>query len=194
MGSAAFMMIMFASRLILVWTADPRLTAQVAPYVPILALATLLNGLTALPYQLQLAYGWTRLMTQTSLVAVIVLVPALLVLVPRYGAMSAAWCAVALNGAYVIFNVYFMHRRLLTTERRQWYVHDVAFPVGAAATAAWMWRIVAPHGTSRVVEMALLAGGCALSVSAALLAAPIIRRKAVGYLSARWRSLARSGI
>jgi O-antigen/teichoic acid export membrane protein len=188
MGSAAFMLIMFAPRLMLAWTADPRLTAEVAPFVPILALATLLNGLMTMPYQLQLAYGWTRLMVQTSLAAVIILVPAILVLVPRYGAISAAWSGVALNSAYLIFSVNLMHRRVLPTERRQWYVHDVACPLGAAALAAWLWRMLAPTGTGRVMEFVILAGGCLFSTVSALLAAPIVRRTALGFLSARWRS------
>jgi O-antigen/teichoic acid export membrane protein len=189
MGPAAFMLIMFAPRLILAWTADPRLTAEVAPFVPILALATLLNGLMSMPYQLQLAYGWTRLMVQTSLVAVIFLVPAIVVLVPRYGAMSAAWSGVALNCAYLIFSVYLMHRRVLPTERRQWYLHDVAWPLSAAALTAWLWRLFGPTGTGRVTVVVMVAAGCVLSALSALLAAPLVRRTTLGYLSARWRSV-----
>jgi O-antigen/teichoic acid export membrane protein len=189
MGPAAFMLIMFAPRLILAWTADPRLTAEVAPFVPILALATLLNGLMSMPYQLQLAYGWTRLMVQTSLVAVIFLVPAIVVLVPRYGAMSAAWSGVALNCAYLIFSVYLMHRRVLPTERRQWYLHDVAWPLSAAALTAWLWRSFGPTGTGRVTVVVMVAAGCVLSALSALLAAPLVRRTTLGYLSARWRSV-----
>ena len=142
-----------------------------------------------MPYQLQLAYGWTRLMIQSSLVAVAVLVPAIWVLVPRYGAISAAWSGVALNGAYLVFTVHIMHRRLLTDDGTAWYCQDVLMPLTAAAAVAWGWRLAAPVGASRVIDGLLLAIGYCLCLAAAILVAPIVRRNLGFQLRSGWQRL-----
>ena len=189
MGPAAIMLMVFAERLVLAWTGDAKLTGSVTPYVPVLALAALLNGLMNMPYQLQLAYGWTRLMFQSSVVAVLILVPAILILVPRYGAISAAWSGVVLNGAYLVFNVFLMHRRVLPKEHLKWLVQDVLSPLAAAALVAFVWREVAPLGQGRVSDIMILFGGYCGCALASVFAAPIVRSGVCRHILSGWRTL-----
>jgi O-antigen/teichoic acid export membrane protein len=193
MGPAACMLMVFAGRLVLAWTGDPKLTGSVAPFVPVLALAALLNGLMNMPYQLQLAYGWTRLMFQSSVVAVVILVPAILILVPRYGAISAAWSGVVLNGAYLVFNVFLMHRRLLPKERLKWFAQDVLGPLATAALVACAWREIAPVGRGRLADVMILVGGYSVCALASVLAAPIVRRDLCRHILSGWHALAMRG-
>jgi len=177
LGPAAVVVMVFSARLLDVWAGDPHLTSRVDPFVPVLALGVLLNGLVNLPYQLQLAHGWTRLALQTLILSVLVLLPAILLLVPHYGAISAAWCGVAMNGIFLVFNVHFMHKRLLPAERRAWYIHDVAVPLAAAFAIALVGRLLLPANSSRTIEGLQLIGLYACSAAASILVAPVVRRR-----------------
>lgn len=183
MGAAAVVLIMFGDRVLLLWTADPALTQQVAPLMAVLALGTLFNGLMGMPYQMQLAHGWTTLTIKVNIVAVAILVPTILWVVPEYGAIGAAWVWVTLNAGYILFAIYFMHRRLLPTEKWHWYRQDVAIPLAAATATAWLCRWGMPEDMGRLGEFGvlLLSSGCVLIVAA--LAAPMVRHEFVRYVT-----------
>lgn len=74
-----------------------------------------------IPYQTQLAHGWTSLTVRINIVAVAIIVPAILWATPRYGAEGAAWVWVALNTSYLLVGIHFMYRRILTREKWRWY-------------------------------------------------------------------------
>ena len=165
------------------WSGDAGLAARVAPVLAPLALGTFLNGLMHMPYHLQLAYGWTSLTLKTNLVAVALLVPAILWLVPMYGGVAAAWIWAALNAGYVVVAVQLMHRRLLQTEQRRWYLEAVLLPTLAAAAAAAVCLPLQPAAdAARWVWVAflLLMGGATLL--AAMAGSSTIRARAVAQL------------
>lgn len=137
-GSTGAVLAVFAEPLLRLWTGDAELARAVAPLLTLLTLGSLLNGLMALPYHLQLAHGWLRLTIAINSVAVVVLVTALFVLVPRYGAPAAAAIFLVLNGGYVTIGVWLMHRRLLPQERWRWYLQDTALPLAAMMALAWI--------------------------------------------------------
>ena len=176
MGAAAAIMMAFGDRALLLWTMDPTLTGKVAPLLRILVLGTLLNGLMWIPYQMQLAHGWTALGTRVNAVAVALLVPSLFWIVPQYGAKGAAWVWVTLNVGYVVFTIYFMHRRVMPTEKWHWYSQDVAAPLLAAGFVATLCWYVLPKGDGRISELLLLVVALALVLGAAAMAAPLVRR------------------
>ena len=182
MGAAAVVLIILGDHVLLLWTGDARLTANVAPLVRVLALGTLLNSLMGIPYYLQLAYGWTSLTIRVNAVAVAVLVPAILWVVPAYGALGAAWVWVALNVGYLTFEIYFMHRRLLPHEKIRWYRDDVAVPLIAATGAAWLARWARPSGLGKVGEICALLASAVFVVTAAALTAPLVRSRIMQYL------------
>lgn len=174
-GSAASLLILFAERILLVWTGDPALTARAAPILTVLAGGALLNCITWIPYYLQLAHGWTRLMVKINTTAVALLVPAILIAVPRYGAVGAAAMWVVLNAGYVTFQIGLMHRRLLAGEQARWYVRDVAIPLLAGFGVTALSRAVLPFHPSRVVGLLFLGGTGAAALAAAVSAAPMVR-------------------
>ena len=114
-----------------------------------LIIGTALNGLMNLPYALQLAYGWTKLVFYGNIVAVIVLVPMILSLVNIYGALGAAIAWIILNSGYVLIAIQIMHSRLLKGEQWRWYLTDVGKPFLAALTIALLWRMFTPAEMSR---------------------------------------------
>ncbi|MGI9315853.1 MAG: lipopolysaccharide biosynthesis protein [bacterium] len=131
-GSAAIVVIVFAHDILYLWTQDSSLSGRVAPLLKLLMLGNLLNGLMWIPYQAQLAYGWTTLSMRGNMVAVAFIVPAFIWVSPRYGAEGAAWVWVALNAGYVLVGMHFMYRKMLRPEKWDWYFHDVLRPLSLA--------------------------------------------------------------
>jgi O-antigen/teichoic acid export membrane protein len=174
MGAAAVVLMIFGDRVLLLWTSDVELTRQVAPLLSVLTLGTLLNGLVWVPYQMQLAHGRTTLVIKVNVIAVLLFIPAIVLVVPACGAVGAAWVWVALNSGYVIFFVSLMHRRLLRTEKWRWYRQDVGIPLAAATATATVLRWVLPTDFGSVGGL-VLSAACVLI--AAALAAPLVRKQ-----------------
>ena len=196
MGAAAIILIMFGDKVLLLWTRDAVLTKHVSGLLAIMAFGTLLHGLTWIPYQLQLAYGWTRLAINVNIVAVVILVPAIFLAVPAYGANGAAWIWVTLNSGYVVFTIFLMHRRLLPTEKWRWYVEDVITPLAAGFGVSEVCRLASPRGTSDLVNLGFLATSTMSVLFAMLLAASMLRRQLTRYATlklepifAKWRTV-----
>ncbi len=175
MGSAAIVLIIFADTVLSAWTANPSLTRDAAPILRVLAFGTLLGGFIGVPLQMQLAYGWTKLTIQMNFIAVALLVPMLFLIVPRYGGIGAAWVWVALNSAYLLFDIYFMHLRLLPLDKWRWYGRDVVVPASAAAAATLACRYCMPHRAGTVCELLVLLFTSACAVTAAVLVSPLVR-------------------
>ena len=175
MGSAAIVLIIFADTVLSVWTGNFALTRDAAPILRVLAFGTLLSGFIGIPYQMQLAYGWTKLTIKMNFVAVALLVPLLFLVVPRYGGIGAAWVWVALNAGYLLFGIHFMHLRVLPTEKWRWYGRDVILPASAAAAAALACRYCMPNRASTMIELLVLPFASACVVIAAALVSPLVR-------------------
>ncbi len=182
MGSAAVVLIVFADRVLFLWTADPVLTQQVAPLMTVLALGTLLNGLMWMPYQMQLAHGWTSLTVKINTIAVAILIPAILLVVPEYGAISAAWIWVALNASYILIGIHFMYQRILVAEKWIWYRADVLIPLTVAGLVALLCRWGFSEQLGRMGEFFVVAGSSVAVLVATSLSAPLVRRQIVQYL------------
>jgi len=173
MGPAAIMLMFFSAPILVLWTNDQVIAHEVAPLLKVLVLGTLLNGLMWLPYQLQLAHGWTSLSMRINACAVVILVPTIFWAVPKYGAMGVAWIWVALNLGNIIFGSYIMFQRLLTSERSTFYVRDMIKPLTYALIAASIFSWAMPLGLGRLELLLWLSSAFAATFVASLLGAPI---------------------
>jgi O-antigen/teichoic acid export membrane protein len=171
------LLVVFADGILFLWTGDRSVAEKSAQLMSALAFGTFLNGLMYVPAQLQLAYGWTRLGIATNAVAVAIVVPAIILIVPEYGALGAAWVWIALNAGYVLISMQFMHRRLVRTEKFRWYWMDVAMPASAAFFVVVVARLVRPMGLDhRWQWLVVVSIAGSLSLTAAVLSAPELRR------------------
>jgi len=181
MGSAAIVLMVFADLVLQIWTADAYLTTQVAPLVVVLALGTLLNGLVGMPYRMQLANGWTSLGVKSNAIAAIALVPAIMWVAPKYGAIGAAWIWVVLNGGYLLIGMHFMYRRILPSEKWTWYRTDIVIPLAVASATALACRWTMPEQPGRIGGLfVVLASAIAVSLAASL-SAPLVREQVFHY-------------
>jgi O-antigen/teichoic acid export membrane protein len=183
-GSAAMVLMVFGYRVLRLWTGNPPLAQKVAPLVAVLAMGILLNGLVWVPYQMQLAHGWTSLTIKISIIAVSLMVPALFLVVPAYGAIGAAWVSVVMYAVYFIFYIPLMHRRLLPADKWRWYSWDVAVPLAAATAVAFLFRWAMPHDLGKLGEFGVLLTSSMCVLIAAAAAAPMVRSQLILYLRA----------
>lgn len=129
---AAMLLSFFAGGVIFMWSGDTGLAEHVAPILSVMVLGNLLNALLWMPYQCQVAHGWTSLTLKIATVAVIIFIPAIFWVVPRYGAVGAAWIWVTLEAGHVLIAIELMHRRLIPKEKWRWYVEDLLLPISGA--------------------------------------------------------------
>jgi O-antigen/teichoic acid export membrane protein len=170
-GSAAIIVFFFSERLVRLWTGDAALATEIAPVLSVLALGNLLNGLMYIPYIAQLAHGWTSLAMKINLVAVVIIIPALLLVVPVYGAFGAAVIWASLNAGYVLIGVRFMHHRILSGHMLAWYRDDVGKPlavgIGAAVLASALSRNIGAEALADLTFLVLASIAAITSTAAA---------------------------
>lgn len=162
----------FGEGVLFAWSGNVELARRAGPIMSVLAIGTFLNGLMYMPYQLQLAHGWTSLTLKVNTAAVLLLVPAIFWVVPRHGALGAACVWIALNAGYVLAGVHLMHRRLVPDEKWRWYLGDVGLPTLAATVVLLSLDWLKPNGLGdRIAWLGFLAiafiaalAACALSV------------------------------
>jgi len=175
---AAMVLTTFAGGVLLAWTGDRRLAEETAPILTVFATGVCLNCLMTVPYRLQLAHGWTSLALTGNTIYLVLLLPALLWVTPRYGPLGAAAIWALLNAAYILINIPLMHRRVLPGELARYYVQDLLGPAAAAGATVALAVLVAPGpAASRTAWLAFLAATGAAAFALAVAAAPALRRR-----------------
>jgi O-antigen/teichoic acid export membrane protein len=174
----------FSEPLLYVWTGNDDLARHAAPLLSLLVLGTLCNGFMHVPYFTQLAHGWTGFALRVNIVAVAIIIPAILLTVPHFGAPAAAWAWLVLNASYVLVAIHFMHRRLLPDEKWRWYWDAIFKPliIGSIAVLTLRQWVVLPQG--RISLAATLAGMGVLMMGVGLCAVPASR----GFLRLKFKS------
>lgn len=169
-GSVAAMFVLLGDRAMQLWLQDPALAAGAAPLLAVLALGSLCNALTALPYLLQLAHGLTALTLRLNLAMLILFIPALYGLVQAHGAWGAALGWAGLNIAGLTASALLTFRRFLQTEQRRWWLGDILPPLAVAFAAAALARAVLPRPSGWLAELAVLGAAGAAILACGILA------------------------
>lgn len=177
----ALLLALFAETFLHLWTGDAAAARAAAPVLSVWGLAMALNSVMHVPYAVQLAHGWTRLAATLNVVAVTCMVPALLLLVPKHGAVAAAWVWVGVNALYLCVGVPLMHRRILRGEQAAWYFRDLLGPLLTCALASLAalaaYGRVAP--ATRLQEALFLVIALLVLTVAAAAGSPLARRLAL---------------
>lgn len=139
------LLIVFSEEIARLWLQDADIAAAISLPISILAAGSLLNAVCTLPYTLQLSAGWSSLGFYANLISVFIMVPALLVLTPRYGQLAAAGVWFALNLGYVCLQVPVMFNRLLSDCRNTWFRVALVVPAIASFSILIFVRQIADH-------------------------------------------------
>lgn len=144
-ASTGMLLCFFSEGVVFMWSGDHELMKNLAPLISILVIGSILNSLSYLPYQLQIAHGWTSLLLKVNVLLVLVLIPAIMIIAPIYGVMGAAWVWVALNALYLLLMTHFMHRRLLPDQKWKWLYFDLLFPACGAVIVMALAKQMQPQ-------------------------------------------------
>ncbi|MFZ2171752.1 MAG: oligosaccharide flippase family protein, partial [Methylococcaceae bacterium] len=174
-GSAAIILMVFAEPILHLWTQDTTLAQRSAPLVRLLALGNLLNGLMWIPYQAQLAYGWTSFTLIMNIISVTILVPAILWAAPLYGAEGAACVWAILNAGSLFIYYQFMFRKILSSEKWRWYFQDILIPLWWATFSVLLFSWLAPYPSTNLMQVLWLCDVFLICLITSSLSAPFVR-------------------
>ena len=174
---AALTVALFSREALLAWTGDAVLAERGSVVLALLVLGNACNGVIAIPYALQLASAWASLPLKINLAALFLFTPATYVLATSYGAVGGATTWLALNLGYVALTPQLMHRRLLKSEKSNWYLKDL-LPVTAVSVAVIIPLWLVGHGQdSRVAAGCLVLAAWALAFLMSSMTLAVVRER-----------------
>jgi O-antigen/teichoic acid export membrane protein len=180
--SAAF--VFFSHDVLWVWMRSPEAAAVGAAPLSILAAAMMLNGTMAPVFSLMLATGYTQISLVMNAVGFMLLVPATIYLVGRFGLPGAAIAWFGFNVAYYAIVPVWLARKWPKMSLRGFYLEDSGPYLMMSAVilglCSWLSSGVGPYGR---LGAAALAGCCCLG--AGLLATPSLRQMALALRTRR---------
>lgn len=118
-------MTFFPNELLFVWTNNHSLANNAGPVLAIIATGNLLNLMMHMPYNIQLAYGYTKLTMIVNAISVGLLIPLIFIFVHLYGIKGGAFSLVILNSGYILIAAPFIYRKYLINEKWSWYFTDI---------------------------------------------------------------------
>jgi O-antigen/teichoic acid export membrane protein len=158
-GTAAF----FSRELILLWIQDMQIASIVAPIASLLFAGTTLLNLIDVPFSLTIAYGWVKFAFLRSLILSVLIVPLMIVLSTRHGAVGAALAWALLNLIQLIIFPFVMHHRILKGELKRWYIFDVGVPLISSLALLGLARWLMPLEL-HFLQYAILIGSVAITI------------------------------
>jgi len=119
----------FSKELLLLWTKNEEFSAIGADLLKMFIIGNLAVTFNAIPYILQLSYGYTKLTFYQNVFLFIVLIPSLLIVVPKYGVQGAAFLWMSSNVIVFCASSFIMFKKYLSADRNYWYLHFIIKPV-----------------------------------------------------------------
>jgi len=126
---AALFVSIFSYEILYLWLQNKNVAIITAPIVSIYLIGATIDKFRFIPYNLQLAYNWTRLGFFVNIISILFYIPALIFAAQHFGAIGAAWVWAILNCGYILIEIPIMHNRILKNEMASWYKIDVGIPL-----------------------------------------------------------------
>lgn len=181
----AMLLAVFGQEVLYVWTGDRMLGTAGAGALLFLSVGNACNGLVNMPYALQLAYGWTRLMLWINMGSILLLVPGIWWAAAHYGAMGGAAVWALLNFGYLLLLPQIMHKRILRSEKVAWYGAGILLPISVCAVLFLIFRQIVLADLARIEIAVLLSFYWCISTFVVILALPQLRRRVVNWWNTR---------
>jgi len=150
----------FAGDIIIAWTRNATIASGTEPILRFLIFGATVNSLMLLPYQYTLSIGWLRFGININLIANIVFFPFIFLAVLRFGAIGAAFMWMILNICYLFFAMSYLFSKHLQTEKKKWYLYDVARPLFICAFFAFPFFLLRQYISFTNLEAMLALAFC----------------------------------
>jgi O-antigen/teichoic acid export membrane protein len=115
----------FPCEALFVWTHNQDLSHTVGPLLSLVAIGNMLNSMTNMLYNVQLAYGYTKLAIVFNSVSLALLVPLIFIFVHLFGIKGGALVWIILNIGYISIAAYLVLNKFLPSEKWKWYFNDI---------------------------------------------------------------------
>jgi len=178
---AAVMMAIFSREVLTLWTGDAEIVEHAHLILRLLVGGMLLHGLFHIPYYLQIAYGWWRLISNTNVLLLLTIIPLNILIAKSYGGAGAAAVWILLNVCYLA-TVPIMHRRFLRGQQGRWFFEDICLPLCGALVVSLIAYWLLPQHLSRIEMMAYLSAAGLLTIVAAAALASQLRNALLAQL------------
>ena len=176
-GSVAVALSAAAYPLMLAWSGDAGTASRTAPILALYALGNGLASFSGFPYFLMFAIGRPRLQVIGGLLQFVVLVPLVLILGGRYGAIGAGMAWLGLNIAYFALWTPVVHRTHAPGLHRHWLFEDILVIVVPAAVVGFGVAALLPPVTGRIEGLAVTGLISAATLTTAVLCSSFLRRR-----------------
>lgn len=181
----------FGESILVLWTGNDAIGRNISPILALLAIANTLYGAMFMPNMLRLAYGWAWYAVKLNTVAVLLLVPAILWVTPRYGAVGAAWVWLILNAGYIAIGIPYLHRRVLPNEMGKWFKESLVFPLIAVVIVMYAGFAFMPKPGHRLATLMFLFIVWASSVIVVVFTGSSLRRRTLDSIKTKMKRQAR---
>jgi O-antigen/teichoic acid export membrane protein len=166
----------FAKELLFAWTGNRNIAGSASTFLRILVIGQAINGLNAVPYMMQLAFGATKATLHCKAVLAIAIGPLMYVLVKRWGAAGAAAAWSFWNIVILIAVSSYATKRLLPDLRiARWYWESLVVPAGVPLLICALIHSQVTLPGNRVGSAFVIAGTAALCFIATILACGNLR-------------------
>jgi O-antigen/teichoic acid export membrane protein len=150
----------FANEILYFWTRNRDIADNAGSVLQFLILGNMINSLMTIPFQYTLSLGWTKFGINISLAALIFFFPFTFWAATQYGIRGGAFMWMALNTAFLIFAMAYLFSKVLQTERRAWYLHDVIKPVLISMLVAVPFYFIHQYVELSTLAAVALCGVC----------------------------------
>jgi O-antigen/teichoic acid export membrane protein len=155
-GAASITIAFNAEQLLLAWTGDKLLSVRAAPILILYALGNGVLSVSAFPYYLQYAKGDLRLHLIGNALFVVLMVPLIIFVSSKYGAIGAGWVWLAINLLSFIAWLPLVHRKFEPGLNFKWYTQDVLIIVTAPLIPAYLMHKLFFTSDSRLIQLMMI--------------------------------------
>lgn len=139
----AGILLFFPKEVLFLWTGDAVVATNAYVLVGLLSFGVVLNyGVMGTLDLLQMSYGWLKPALYSRLFAFVLIVPVMVWMTLTYAAIGAAISWLIIYCSYLLLTPHFVFRRLLPTEKWNWYLYDFGLPLAGAVGITGVGRFL----------------------------------------------------
>lgn len=172
--TAGIILAVLAKQVLFAWTGDQVLANNTAPILTLYALGNAALALTAFPYYLQYAKGNLRFHLIGNIILLVVLVPTIIFVAQKYGAVGAGWVWFLTHVLYLVFWVSFVHAQIEPGINKQWYKSFIPIVILVSIISLGMVELI-DFSTNRLVLLAQIIMISIMSLMSAICCSSKIR-------------------
>lgn len=172
-----FTVMIFTKNVLYAWTGSILISNEGALVASILILGQIMQVITTVPFYFASAYGKTKLLLIVQILSVVIFIPSLIYLVPKYGIVGAGLSWLAMNILTFPGYMYFLHKKYLPGQFLKWLKEDVFLPIVIIFPLILGGRYILPDTEYRIIILIQIFIVWFISTAALVLLLPDYRKE-----------------